>query len=111
MQVDTEKTGEVLVIGISGRIDGVTAPELESRLTELIDAGERKLVIDLDGVDYISSAGLRVMLYTAKKLRKEGRLALSRPRDMVREVFDVAGFGSVLTIVDDREAAKALMEK
>jgi anti-anti-sigma factor len=91
-----------------GRVDSTTSAALDQRLASLIAAGERRLVVDFGGVDYISSAGLRVMLTLAKKSRDHGgRLALCGMGDLVREVFSLAGFLSLFTIEPGRAAAVA----
>ena len=84
----------------------MTAPSFETSLTGFIGQGRLNLVLDLGGVDYISSAGLRVILASAKSLKeKQGWLLLASPRGPVKEVFDISGFGSVFNIYDSVEAA------
>ena len=84
----------------------MTAPAFETALTDLIGQGRRHLALDLGGVEYISSAGLRVILASAKALKdKQGLLLLANPRGPVKEVFDISGFGSVFNIYDSVDAA------
>jgi anti-anti-sigma factor len=79
---------------------------LEKDLTELIAGGERFLVLDLGGLDYISSAGLRTILVVTKRLReKQGRLLLASPKSVVREVFEISGFSSIIPILESVDAA------
>ena len=84
----------------------MTAPIFETSLTDLIGEGRLYLALDLGGIEYISSAGLRVILASAKSLKnKNGTLLLANAREPVREVFDISGFGSVFSIYDSVEAA------
>jgi anti-anti-sigma factor len=83
MNFVAKKEKDITIVSITGRMDAVTTPETEGKLTELIVAGERKLVIDFQGLDYISSAGLRGVLATAKKLRRNTEIwFLPASRDM-----------------------------
>src|SRR5262249_27689209 len=98
----------VVILGLTGRIDAANAGLLEENVLRLIDAGERRLVFDLAGVDYISSAGLRVFLVAAKRLRSaDGMLALAGLQDRVCEVFEMAGLSSVLRVCRTRAEAVA----
>jgi stage II sporulation protein AA (anti-sigma F factor antagonist) len=110
VDIQTRQTGNVTVASAAGKIDAMTAPALETSLADLIKAGQLSLVLDFGGVDYISSAGLRVILATAKSLKsRDGALLLANARGPVKEVFDIAGFGAVFDIYDSVEAAvKAL---
>jgi len=110
MDVREEKVaGGVLVVAPVGRLDSVTSADLETRLLAHLAAGEAALVIDMAGVEYISSAGLRVLLSVAKKLRGRGRIALCSLGRSVRQVFELAGFLPLFTIEDSREPAVARM--
>jgi len=98
----------VAVVAPVGRVDSTTSAALDQRLTRLITGGERRIVVDFAGVDYISSAGLRVMLTLAKKTRDTGgALALCGMGDLVREVFGLAGFLPLFAIEPGRDAAVA----
>ncbi len=93
MMLEQETRGDVLVVRPVGRLDSASSPELEKLINEKLDAGTRRLVFDLADMDYVSSAGLRVILLAGKKLRaSQGKLVLSGMRDMVREVFEMSGF-------------------
>lgn len=106
MNIQTIQEGRVTVVFASGKIDAMTAPAFEKSLTDLIGEGRLYLVLDLGGVEYISSAGLRVILATAKSLKgKDGMLLLANAQGPVKEVFDISGFGSVFSIYDSVEAA------
>ena len=106
MNIQTRQEGKTTVVSASGRIDAMTAPAFETSLTDLIQEGRLYLVLDLGGVEYISSAGLRVILASAKSLKsKDGMLLLANAQGPVQEVFDISGFGSVFNIYDSVEAA------
>ncbi|MGB0846125.1 MAG: STAS domain-containing protein [Thiolinea sp.] len=108
MLVETQ--GDITILAPRNSIDVSTSPELEKVALEHLAAGANKLVIDFSQVDYISSAGLRVVLIAAKQLRKSaGILVLSGLSDVVQEVFEISGLTRVLTIAPDINAAKALM--
>lgn len=101
MEFVTEKNGDALAIKVSGRMDAVTAPEFEQACQKQIDAGAKKVVADLSGLEYISSAGLRSILATAKKLKSVGgEIRFCGLSGMVQEVFSVSGFASMFKIHD-----------
>ncbi len=94
----TEKSGIVLM-QLTGRVDTSTAPDLEKEINRLIDEGKRKLLVDMAGVVYISSGGLRVLLATAKKLRgPEDRLGLCCLSPEVNKILRLAGFTTIFPI-------------
>ena len=106
MNIQTKQTDKTTVVAASGKIDAMTAPAFETSITGLIADGQLCLVLDLRGVDYISSAGLRVILASAKSLKgKGGKLLLANAGGPVKEVLDISGFGSVFSIYDSVEAA------
>ena len=111
MEIREEKAGAALVIAPSGRVDSVSSGELERHLVSRLDAGERRLVIDLAGVEYISSAGLRVLLVAAKRLRPPaGALVLCGIGPSVRTVLELAGFMSLFAVEPARAQALARIE-
>lgn len=84
----------------------MTANLLEEKFTALIDRGERQLLVDFSRLDYISSAGLRVFIIAAKKLKSiQGKIALSALKPQIKEVFDIAGFSSIFPMFNSREDA------
>lgn len=108
MEIGEERSGGALVLAPAGRVDSVSAGELERLLVARLDAGERRLVIDLTGVEYISSAGLRVLLLAAKRLKAPaGALALCGMGPGVRTVLDLAGFTPLFVVEPAREQALA----
>jgi stage II sporulation protein AA (anti-sigma F factor antagonist) len=108
MEIERQVRNGVTLLAPAGRIDTTTSPALDDELTRLVDAGTRDVLVDLGRVDYISSAGLRVLLVLAKRLGTErGRLVLCCLDGPVRQVFDLAGFLPLFTVEDSREAGFA----
>lgn len=97
MTVDLKTEGTSLTAAPQGRIDTTTAPAFEAKLKENLP-GVTALILDFAGVEYISSAGLRVLLSTQKLMAKQGSMVLRNVNDTVKEVFDVTGFSDILTI-------------
>ena len=111
MEIGEEKQGEVVVLAPGGRVDSASSAELEAALLRHLGAGESRLLVDCTGVEYISSAGLRVLLMLVKKLQASGgRLVLCAMPESVRLVFELAGFLPLFEIEDSREAALARFE-
>jgi anti-anti-sigma factor len=108
MEITEKKQGGITVVSPSGSIDAVTAPELGRYVDDLIGRGDVRLVVDLEQVDYTSSAGLRVLLGAAKGTRAEGGdVRLAAVRADVLKVLSLSGFTSILKIYDDVDAAVA----
>jgi len=108
MEITESRNASVVVIGLKGRLDANTSPRLEERLLGLIDGGERRLLLSFVDMEYVSSAGLRVLLMAAKRLKPvNGKLALSSMKSHIKEVFDIAGFSSVLPIFGSDEEGMA----
>ncbi|MEN6461573.1 MAG: STAS domain-containing protein [Syntrophomonas sp.] len=106
MNIKEAKKNNAMVVAIEGRLDSSTSGVLEKKLITLIEEGEKNLVLDFAGMDYISSAGLRVLLMAAKKTSKMGgKVVLSALSANVKEVFDIAGFTSIFTITASQEDA------
>ena len=96
--MEIKKNAEETVIEIVGRLDTTTAPALDKTINE--DIGETKnLVLDLKGLEYISSAGLRVLLSTQKKMQQKGSMTVKNVCAEIMEVFEITGFADILTIV------------
>ena len=97
MTIEIKKNAEETIIEIVGRLDTITAPALDKTINE--DIGETKnLVLDVKGMEYISSAGLRVLLATQKKMQKIGSMKLTNVCEDVMEVFEMTGFADILVI-------------
>jgi len=108
MEIREDRKDGVLVVAPVGRIDSNTSGELERRLLQHLAGGETRLIIDLQGVEYISSAGLRVLLLVTNRVRPlGGRLVLCAMGQSVREVFELAGFTTIFAIVGSRDLALA----
>ena len=86
-----------LTLKLEGRLDTVTAPELEAELGDKLD-GVRELTLDMAQLQYISSAGLRVLLAAQKRMNRQGLMRLTGVGEVVMEVFEVTGFADILTI-------------
>ena len=97
MIIENRIEGSKKTVLISGRLDSVSAPELENHLNELLSDTEL-LVLDLKNLEYISSAGLRVILGVNKKMTGNRRCVIINVRDAVMEIFEVTGFVDILTI-------------
>lgn len=103
LNVSESTEGDIVVISIEGRLDTATSADFDFALEPHTDKATRMLV-DLAGIQYVSSAGLRVFLMLAKKLQKTGgKLVLCNMSSSVREVFDIAGFSKILHIESDRD--------
>ena len=92
-----KKNTETKTLALIGRLDTVTAPELEAEISTILPTAE-SLVLDMEKLDYISSAGLRVILKTQKALEKKAGLKLTHVSNEVKEVFDITGLSDFLTI-------------
>ena len=97
--LNINKTSEdkALHIALEGRLDTTTAPQLEQELKSSLD-GISSLSLDLEKLEYISSAGLRVLLSAQKVMNKQGEMKLSHVNDIIMEIFEVTGFTDILTI-------------
>jgi anti-sigma B factor antagonist len=97
MNIDKKLEGTTLTIALEGRLDTTTSPELEDVLAASLD-GVDALVFDFAKLDYLSSAGLRVLLSAQKRMNKQGSMKLVHVNDAVKEVFDITGFADFLTV-------------
>jgi anti-sigma B factor antagonist len=97
MDITMTRNGNALTAAPAGRLDTTTAPEFENALKEAC-AGVTELTLDLENLDYISSAGLRVLLTTHKRMLKQGSMKLCHVNEIVMDIFEVTGFSDILTI-------------
>ncbi|MBQ6375135.1 MAG: STAS domain-containing protein [Clostridia bacterium] len=97
MKIIKNQNGTSMQIGLEGRLDTTTSPELEKELKGCLD-GVTELTMDLSKLDYISSAGLRVLLSAHKAMRGKGQMKVTHVNEIVMEVFEVTGFTDILTI-------------
>jgi anti-sigma B factor antagonist len=106
MQIEIEQHDMAVVVRIHGSVDGLTADTLLGALQVEVDAGRTRLVADLSGVEYTSSAGLRALLATVKEARKRGGdLRLAEVTPNVRKVLDLSGFTSILRVYEHVDLA------
>ena len=107
MDINQEVTHGTAVCRITGRIDGLTSPDLEQALSSSINGGTSRVILDMRAVTYISSAGLRCILSTAKRAKAgQGGLAVFGLQSAVNEVFEASGFNTVLPVVSDENEAR-----
>ena len=97
MNIDKKLNGSELYIELTGRLDTTTAPQLEAELKHNI-SGVEKLVFDFVNLEYLSSAGLRVLLSAQKVMNKQGEMIVKNVNETVNEIFEITGFCDVLTI-------------
>jgi anti-anti-sigma factor len=108
MKIEAARMEKAVVIKVSGRMDAVTAPEFEQACDQWIQGDQKNLVLDLGALDYISSAGLRSVLSTGKKVKAVGgKLLLCSLSGMVKEVFEISGFASIFPLYETAESALA----
>ena len=97
MKIDKKKTGTELIITLTGRLDTNTAPELENAVQGSV-SGITMLIFDFEKLDYISSAGLRVLLSAQKTMNTQGTMKIVNVNETIMEIFEVTGFVDILTI-------------
>ena len=97
MTIEKKLEGSTLTLALEGRLDTTTSPDLEEALAASLD-GVTALVFDFARLDYLSSAGLRVILSAQKRMNRQGSMKLVRVNDAVKEVFEITGFSDFLTV-------------
>ena len=100
LRIEKQTEGKTLTVLLDGKLDTSTAPDLEKEL-DLTDT--EKLIFDLEKLEYISSAGLRVLLAALKKMNEKGEMSVRHVSPEVKEIFEVTGFDEILTIEDDEQ--------
>lgn len=107
VQIKEEKSGEILILRLKGRLDAISTPNTEKKVFDFINKGQYKLVLDFSGVDYISSAGMRMLLSTSKKLKgmSGGHLVIYGITDHVMDIFKMSGFDHVLELSETEQEA------
>lgn len=104
IELTNSKKGDILVLHLTGRLDAVSSPNAEKKVFEFIDQGERKLLFDFSGVSYLSSAGMRMLLATLKRLKNpESKLVLCQVTPNVMDVLKMSGFDHVLEVAASEE--------
>lgn len=97
MNINKNLAGQTLTIAVDGRLDTLTAPELDAEIQGKLD-GISELVFNFQNLDYISSAGLRILLSAQKVMNKQGRMVIRNAKSEVKEIFEVTGFNDILTL-------------
>ena len=106
IEVAEEREENALVLIPAGRIDSGNARAFESIVTERINAGDHRVIVDFSRLDFISSSGLRVLLISAKTLKiHKGAIALCAMKQHIKEVFQISGFDRIIPISDTRQEA------
>ena len=104
MDIIETRQQQITIFSLAGRLDSGSSPEFDKRIVQAMENGSRYIVLDCQKLDYITSAGLRVVVKTAKKLKPEqGQIILCAMADYVKEVFEIAGFDSFLPILPTLE--------
>ncbi|MDE6063462.1 MAG: STAS domain-containing protein [Lachnospiraceae bacterium] len=98
MEIGIERNGNTLEIKLTDRLDTVTSPQLEEKLKKELE-GVTNLQFDFAELEYVSSAGLRVLLKASKKMKKQGKMEIHNVNEEVMEVFTITGFADILTIL------------
>ncbi len=106
MEISVKTTNDVKVLAFEGRLDTQTSPDTQMQLTQLIEGGDKKILVNLEKLDYISSAGLRVLLAAAKQLKTaDGELRICSLNEVVKEIYDISGFTTIFKVFgSDSEA-------
>ncbi len=97
LNIEKKLDGKTLTVALEGRLDTTTAPQLETELKAALD-GADSLILDFEKLEYISSAGLRVLLSAQKMMSKKGGMKILHVSDVIMEIFEVTGFIDILTI-------------
>lgn len=106
MEIETAKEKNTIVVSVKGRIDAVTAPTFEKAIANQVVQDEKAFLLDFSKLEYISSAGLRGIIATAKQLKPKGvNVIFSGLKGPVKDVFKISGFGTIFKIFETREDA------
>ena len=106
MEITERRTADIVTLSLSGKLDTTTAKAFEEKILARIESGDRRFIIDLAQLDYISSSGLRVLVSAAKRLANDnGKIVLCSLREPVREVFNTVGFLSVFPAYGSHDEA------
>ena len=106
MEIIEEIQGDINIFRVKGHLDSNTSQRLEDKLLETISDGSKRIIVDFNDINYISSAGLRVILTATKAIKREGgQIMLCCMQGFVKEVFEIAGLGSLLRIVTTMDDA------
>ena len=107
LKIKIEEENGITLMRVEGRLDAASSPTLENKINELIAGGKKQILMDFENVDYLSSAGIRLLLSTTKKLKAiEGKLSFCSINEEVMEIIKMAGFDTILTIYPTEKKAK-----
>ncbi len=111
LEIVVEERGKQVILRLEGRVDATTSPILEKRIQSLIQESHKEQILDFSKVDYLSSAGLRVLISATKKLKVlQGRLVLFSVQEEVLEIIKMAGFERILTLCSLEQDALKLFQ-
>lgn len=111
MEINTERDGATLIAKAGGRVDGTNASEFQDALKDAISVDDKAVVLNFEELSYISSAGLRVILLTAKDMRTANvKFAVCSLSQSVRDVFTISGFDQIIDVHDDQQTALSAVE-
>ena len=108
IDITTGKENTYTIVHVAGRIDATTSDEMEDALMDILGQGQDRIILNLENIDYISSAGLRVLVVITKQLYDSGQFFCTIS-DNVREIIEMAGFNTFMNIYDSLEDAEAAM--
>ena len=110
MKISVERQGAALIAKAEGRVDGANARQFQDALEAAIEPSDRTMVLDLEHLSYISSAGLRVILLMARTLRaKDASFSVCSPTESIREIFEISGFSQIIPIHNSQAEAVAAL--
>ena len=108
MDITTQESGGIAIVGFKGKLDTNTCSDAETRLKDVLDQGAQKVLIDFEKLDFISSAGLRILLVSTKRLEASGgELRICGLNETVSEIFEISGFCTILSVFDNEKDALA----
>ena len=106
MKIETRQVDDVLVVDLGGRLDTETSGDVSDRMVEIAQGDTKQIVLNLNGLEYVSSAGLRVILRTSKLLQAaNGELKICHANDIVKQVLEISGFDTLLKIYESEKDA------
>ena len=108
LEVNANEVNDVVIVKLAGSLDTNTAPDAETEINKWLETGALKMIINLEKTNYVSSAGLRIFLATAKKITASGGVVkLCNTNDVVQEILDISGFSTILDVKKNEEEALA----
>jgi len=110
MEIEERTEGTTVVVSLNGRLDGVTAPDLEVKIAGIVDRGDVRVVLDCTDMIYVSSTGLRALLVSARNCQQEGgKMAIAALKPECKSVMEMSGFLSIIDCHETSEAAVAAL--